>query len=62
MEVSKSGGEFIVKYKGQILKRLPSFYVNSIVVMANVQITHAVIVEMLKMIGAYSTLINLGDC
>lgn len=46
--VNKSGGKFIITYKDDTKKELPSGYIDAVVVMTNVQLTHGVITSLLR--------------
>lgn len=58
--VNKSGGKIIVKTVEQEAYEYPSKFVNNIVVMGNVQITHAVIMDILERKGNITYLDKTG--
>lgn len=61
MKVSKKGGRFIVTVKDVEVQSIPSLYVNNIVVMATVQLTHAVIMDILDRGGTITYMSGIGE-
>lgn len=61
MKVNKKGGRFVVTLKDVEVQSIPELYVDNIVVMATVQLTHAVLMNILERGGAVTYLSNLGE-
>lgn len=60
-EVTKDGGKIVIKTKDGKVQQIPSSYADCFVVMASVQITHAVIMEVLGSGGSIVYLAKDGS-
>lgn len=61
MKVNKKGGRFIVTVKDVEVQSIPGLYVDNIVVMATVQLTHAVLMDILERGGTVTYMSGTGE-
>lgn len=61
MKVNKKGGRFVVTVKDIELQSIPAEYVENVVVMATVQLTHAVLMDILDRGGTVTYLSGCGE-
>lgn len=61
MKVNKKGGRFVITVKDVEVQSIPGLYVDNIVVMATVQLTHAVLMDILDRGGTVTYMSGTGE-